>query len=49
VQIIILSRTFRNSEINPNRGGNDVSVEAKFGDLEDKVEVNYDQTTFTCI
>jgi len=48
VQIIILSRTFRASEISPSQGGNDVSIKAKFGGLKDKVEANYRQKTSIC-
>jgi hypothetical protein len=45
VQIMILSRTFRASEISPSRGGNGVSFKAKLGSFKDKVEANYRQKT----
>jgi hypothetical protein len=48
VQIIILSRKFRASEISPSQGGNGVSMKAEFGVFKDKVEVNCRQKTSIC-
>ena len=43
-----MSRNFGDSEIGPSQGGNDISIKAKFGGFEDKVESYYGQKTSIC-